>query len=104
MTMTYDDWLQDPYHDQTFCQDDVNEKVKELTSEGADFDPYDWQNFTNALCNANVKEIGQIFSFSIDKEYEKLGKFIHSLVVTEMEKRAEKQAIEDFEQDSVFVE
>ena len=102
MTMTYDDWLQEPYYDDDdpYKDDVIFERTKDLMTEGALFDPYNWENFSNTIYEAKKEEVECILDWAKNKEFEKLGRAIWCLVHEAMENKASEKANDEYEKEN----
>lgn len=98
MTMSYDNWLQAPYYDDEDPNYDetISDRTYEYLSEGSLYDPFNWENFSNALCDATETQVYEIMDWAKNKNFEQLGRYIVLMVQDRMEKYAEQTAIEDY--------
>jgi hypothetical protein len=91
----FDDWLMTPDEDE-INQETIAERIKEYMSSGSSCDPFDWENFSLSIYNANTKQSDEILDWAKNKKYEELGRYIYCLVYEAMEKQAENLAIDDY--------
>ena len=96
--MSYDNWLQESYYpeEDPFMDEKISDRTREYMTEGSLYDPFNWENFSNVINDAPQKHVDCILDIAKNKEFLALGRYIYLMVMDEMEKEAEKQAIEDF--------
>lgn len=97
--MSYDNWLEAPYQEAYAHEDVVQERIYELLKDKYNVANFD--NFYEAITDIDLKQYDQLKEKLSDalesNNFEHIGRTLWSFVCDKMERYAENEAMEDYE-------
>ena len=96
---SFDSWLTTDTKAESYAaaEDRIDERVKELTNHDSDYDHTLFENFSEDIYSATIEQANSIEEYLRNKDFEKLGRFLWCLSVTNREEKAKIQANNEFE-------